>query len=370
MSPFLVAAVAASVATIGAAYLLPVPVLWIAALWALVGARLYVSCRSRAARIACASLASVSMLVALAEGWALSSGLQTDRRELIEADGPHVLPDTLLGRRPRPDQTVWKRLEINGEWTYEFDYTIGSNGLRGGSLSVAGVPSPCVWFFGSLAFGEGLEDDETLPDLLHQEIPGGARVCNFGFTGYGAHQMLAVIDEGRPEEVCGCAPTHVFYWASLHDVRVTAGLSASDRFGPRYVLAADGALLRTGSFGDPSESEDWLERLAVSRFVREIRDRLPLQADDVNLFLAITSRARDHLASRYPEVQFHILVSGPAVPEMLRKRWSAQGIPVHRLDGVLQSGGAAAGLTFVGTHYPTAEGTERIAAYVVSRVFR
>lgn len=65
-------------------------------------------------------------------------------------------------------ESVLKRAD--GSVIYDVGYSIDRNGLR---VTAEGKP-PAVWFFGdSFTFGEGVEDDETLP-AAYRASPAGA----------------------------------------------------------------------------------------------------------------------------------------------------------------------------------------------------
>ena len=81
-------------------------------------------------------------------------------------------------------------------------YTIGPNGLRVSPPYEEVADVPCALFFGgSFTFGTGVEDDEALPYVAGILSEGKYRVYNFGYRGYGPHQMLAALESGlRSEE--------------------------------------------------------------------------------------------------------------------------------------------------------------------------
>ena len=49
------------------------------------------------------------------------------------------------------------------------------------------------FFGGSQTFGEGLNDDETIPALVQKKTR-VHRVYNYAYRGYGPHQMLRMIE--------------------------------------------------------------------------------------------------------------------------------------------------------------------------------
>ena len=53
-----------------------------------------------------------------------------------------------------------------------------------------------VFFGGSNTFGEGVEDNQTMPFFFAAAAPDTA-VYNYGFCGYGPQQMLALLEDHR-----------------------------------------------------------------------------------------------------------------------------------------------------------------------------
>src|SRR5262249_49780667 len=107
--------------------------------------------------------------------------------------------DPVLGWRLKPG--VFRDVEtIDGRLVHDVTYHIGDDHRR---LTPAG--SGCVWFFGcSFTFGQGVEDNQTLPYWVG--VLTGRRAINFGTSAYGAQQMLAALEHGLTPP---CRPTHI-----------------------------------------------------------------------------------------------------------------------------------------------------------------
>ncbi|MEM1382620.1 MAG: hypothetical protein AAGG06_03155 [Pseudomonadota bacterium] len=88
------------------------------------------------------------------------------------------------------------KLAPDGSSVYEVTYTIGPDRKRA-TPAPAGEALPETpveelhFFGGSFTFGEGLEDDETLPFHVRAARPGSVAV-NHGVHGYGLHQAVAI----------------------------------------------------------------------------------------------------------------------------------------------------------------------------------
>lgn len=224
--------------------------------------------------------------------------------------------DELLGKKPQPNVSVRATKRYGPRVAYDVVYTVGANGLRLGPPDAGAAASACVLFFGcSYTYGEGVNDAETTAYRVGVLSQGRARTYNFGFHGYGPHQMLAILERGNPRASTDCQPTHVIYQAIPDHVRRVAGLPSFDRHGPRYRLDAAGRPIWAGHFDDdPTFAERWkgtflLEQLRKSRTAQRLLDReRSLTDEDFALYGAIVGRSRELASARFPGVRFSVLL--------------------------------------------------------------
>lgn len=110
------------------------------------------------------------------------------------------------------------RNKRTGEIIYDVTYSTNENGWRKIPSSNANSKK-CFLFFGdSFTYGEGLNDDETLPFFFGKEMK-DYQIFNFGIHGYGPHQALALILSGEVERVLSdkkCESINTLY-ESLND---------------------------------------------------------------------------------------------------------------------------------------------------------
>ena len=88
-----------------------------------------------------------------------------------------------------------RKVSKDGELIYDVIYTIGLDGYRKPSSN---HPFNAHLFGGSHAFGEGLNDNETLATYLSDDS--SLNVKSFGVHGYGMHQALYNIQKGLSAE--------------------------------------------------------------------------------------------------------------------------------------------------------------------------
>jgi hypothetical protein len=225
-------------------------------------------------------------------------------------------------------------------------------------------------FFGdSYTFGEGVEDDETFPYLSGIAAAGRYRVRNYGFSGYGPHQMLAAIESGLVEATARCEPRFAIYLAHPHHVLRAAGKWWWDVHGPRYELVPGGGVKRRGNFDDDRSA--LAEVLEESETARRLRDAVVPDDADLRLFYAIVQRARGELEQRYPGLSFHVLHWDVGYPPLFYRPEESQGLVIHRLSAVFPEGESfPEAVTFAHDVHPTPQAHARLAAYVARKILR
>jgi hypothetical protein len=123
-----------------------------------------------------------------------------------------------LGYGPVPGRSVRAWKTVGRDRAYDVSYTIDEHGTRLTRGSIQG-PGTFLFFGGSFVFGEGIDDEETLPFFFSRQLGFRYNVLNLGFSGYGPHQMLRALEIGQfveavAEPVVAAiyvgGPSHVF----------------------------------------------------------------------------------------------------------------------------------------------------------------
>jgi hypothetical protein len=312
----------------------------------------------------------------------------------------YTVRDQSLGWGPARNARTRATRFHHGKPVYDVSYAFDSNGLRvappAGEERVAGT----VLFFGcSFTFGEGLQDDETLPYQVGAQSGGRWRTFNFAFHGYGPNQMLAAIEDGRVRRIVDSRPRYAFYVTIPdHLVRV-AGRIPWGANAPRYRLDREGTARLDGCFRDEHRTPGFLESLLLRidpRFVHETRWQLDKSAiyrtyatrpsvpakADVPLLMAIVRRSRELLLADYPDLKFHVIFWPSHYLENRRFYWEMidgfrqLNLPVHRVQDILP-GYDVEVPTEDQTRYllptdghPNALANRLVAKYLVTKVLR
>jgi len=271
--------------------------------------------------------------------------LNTFEAARIVRDGTHSTGTSyrssrILGHTPRPNVTSGARLTVDGEVI--FDYTYHTDAFRRrispDSLSDTTREAAVVFFGDSYTFGEGVNDDETLPNQVARLRPDVA-VYNYAFSGYGPNHMLARLESMNTRaEVPEPRVVGVYVFIPNHVRRVIGAFSVISwsRHSPYYVLGDDGLPTRLGSFqGERPQLTGWYDCFKGDHVLQYARIDFPpcLSARHHALTEAIIAQAAERFSTQFDGGEFYVVLY-PRSPEdefparETGKRLSARGLRV------------------------------------------
>jgi hypothetical protein len=205
----------------------------------------------------------------------------------------------------------------------------------------------CILFFGgSLTFGEGVNDNETLRYQTGLKTDQQYQIYNFGLHGYGPHQMLSALENGLVDTIINCKPEFAIYLTFSYHIERSAGKTYWDVHGPKYILSEDGRVHYEGSFdGDyivtPAKIITQLSKSLVINKVKQKyfgNEQKNINDDDINLFIAILKNAKEDFETRYQGSEFHIVFwDGYANERNARvvKKLKRKGLKVHLITQII-----------------------------------
>ncbi len=313
------------------------------------------------------------------EGWSVAS---TGPVQYRPSRSRYIQDHEHLGYAPLPDNRVEARRYDGDRLLYDVVYDIDSQGLRRAPEWAGADDADCVLFFGgSFTIGEGVNGEETMSYIVDIRTGERYRTYNFGFHGYGPHQMLSALEHGIVEDVIECRPKYVFYQAIRAHVNRSAGLSSHDRHGPRYRLQADGTVRFDGRFDDESVGADeisagrspiyrWLSR---SFLVAEMHRLTVIYSEQTDLLASIVHASRDLVESRWPGSEFHVILWDERIQwklQMLEKALAERDLSIHRVGEIISDYFDDKNKYRIheDDHHPNALAHARIADYLMSEV--
>jgi hypothetical protein len=217
--------------------------------------------------------------------------------------------DDILGYAPLKNSSASHSKYYKNEVIFDVVYTIDSNGLRISPPYNSKNNTGCILFFGgSFTFGEGVNDEETMPYITGIKTHGKYRVYNFGYRGYGPHQMLSAIEKGLVATIIECKPKYVIYQALVPHIARSAGLEKWTRHHPKYILKKNGEIIYKGHYDDE-------KRPFIIKMIFELKKSLILERifnrnfsrGHINLFIEIVNTSRQMIEARYPGCEFHVI---------------------------------------------------------------
>ena len=191
---------------------------------------------------------------------------------------------TDIGSQANPGIHTSRLVTSDGEVIYDVIYSIGEDGFRVTPQSIS--KSKHVNFFGcSFTFGEGLNDNQTLP-FYFEQILDSYSSKNFGFHGYGAHQALAILQSDRRTK----GDINFFLTSPWHSLR-SACKPAYTAGSPRYALVGE-QISYVGKCreGDLSLMRKIIQQANVFNLYEQTKNISVATDDDFALYLAIVEK--------------------------------------------------------------------------------
>jgi hypothetical protein len=296
----------------------------------------------------------------------------------------YYLRDDILGYAPGKGRAFTSIKFLGEKELYNVTYTIDTNGLRVVPRYNNKENRECVLFFGgSFTFGEGLNDNETMPYIVGIKTYGKYKIYNFGFHGYGPHQMLSAIEHDMVDNIVECKPKYAIYQALVTHVDRSSGLSFWDRHGPRYILHADGSVKYSGHFDDDKiESGIKMKvrnQMKKSLIYKKYIDRKePVSRANIDLYVEIIDKSKQLLEEHYPGLKFHVILWDDKPKRNKRNRKLIMSllkeklVPLHTIEQILDYSENKSMYKLIPPYdnHPNALANELIAEYVITHILK
>ncbi len=231
-------------------------------------------------------------------------------------EGGFFVPDPILGYKPRPSSRVSLEMrDPQGRTLYRATYHTDACSRRITPRLATQPAEAFALFFGcSMTFGEGLQDDETLPARFADLRP-RYRSYNYAFSGYGPQQMLEHLKNPElPAQIGEGNGILVYPFIDDHVPRAIGSMVVVENWGrtfPCYALDASGNLRREGTFWSARPVVSRLyQMLFLSETVRFFDLSFPprLTAGHLRLTSAIIAESYRQFKARFPAGRFVLLL--------------------------------------------------------------
>lgn len=229
-------------------------------------------------------------------------------------DGISVMYDELLGYKPQPDCDHRSIKKKNGTPIYDVINTIDANSHRITPVQASNDRMRFILFFGcSFTYGEGLEDNQTLPFYVAQFCP-EYMPYNFAFRGYGpAHMAAELSSPAIQQQIKEKQGVGIYVYNMWHISRTNGFMSVYNAWGrtlPYYVITKDGSVKRDGDFttGRPWRSL-LFQLLHRTRVATLFRMEIPPSINDkhIDLVCALIKKSEKIFHEKFPGSKFFVL---------------------------------------------------------------
>jgi hypothetical protein len=223
--------------------------------------------------------------------------------------------DALLGYKPAPNRRLVSKMMLSGRQIYSVTYSTNAHGWRVSPVSAGRKADRFVLFFGcSFTFGQGLQDDQTLPFYAGQ-LASGYRPYNFGVMGYGPQQMLALLQDGSIKREVGEKEGILIYvFIDDHMNRLIGSRYVVQTLGkhmPYFYLDSNGNLQRKGSFASGRPGLTllfwFLQRSAIATYF-QIGMVDPIGTDEFDLMAKVLVESRAAFSRLFSTDRFYVLI--------------------------------------------------------------
>ncbi|MGA8151698.1 MAG: hypothetical protein WB952_12160 [Terriglobales bacterium] len=294
----------------------------------------------------------------------------------------YFLEDDILGTVPAKNFQAHATKRVGDHVYYDVTYSVGRDGLRVAPPWKPADLAGTVLFFGdSFAYGEGLQDTETLPYQVGVQSGGRYRTFNFAFHGYGPNHMLAALEHGVVQRIADTNPQYAIYVAIPAQVWRVAGKVSYGQHSPRYLLKADGSVVRAGDFEGlhplDKGATSFVKQCRKSAIYRRFVGPYPRVSDhDIALYFAIVLRSKNLLETEYPGLQFHVILwpelpqPGQPVYDELLAGFTRLGIKVHLASEILPDYRTNPTKYYLNPadRHPNARANRILAEYVLTKI--
>lgn len=236
------------------------------------------------------------------------------------------------------------------ELLFDVVYSVNADGRRITPERGKKADSVVLLFGCSFTFGFGVNDKDTYAWKLAELLGDNYQVVNLGVSGYGAHQMLALLESGRLDHLLQQYKHRYAFFLTIADhLNRCTGRSPWITNGPRYTLEQ----------GTPQYAGDFSETFSLLRFsdkiflhsalypkLRSVFAQLASSEQDMALHAAILAQAAKELQARntdfaviaWPDIthgieslrarSLKVLPLGPRIPD-----WAPESYKQFRVDG-------------------------------------
>ncbi len=247
--------------------------------------------------------------------------------------------EPILGVAPSKNSQIISRLTKSDTLLYEVTITIDEYGRRTGPRADSLISNAVMFFGCSFTFSDGLEDHETLPYQFQELSNNKYEAYNFGYSGYGAHQTLAILENDLDESGIPPHDNTIGVYTLISDHVLRGTYSGFNFSGPKYLLNQQGEAEYSGMF--PIANNRWMRFLGKSHLYGRLYSAYekPRQKD-IDLVLSMIDKSSKTFTAKY-NGQFYVTLwrlaqeENEGIYERLLKGLKTRGIEVLEIEEII-----------------------------------
>lgn len=228
---------------------------------------------------------------------------------------PVLPPDHIsnnIGSVPFSDTTLSKILVADQDTVYNVNYTIDKHTKRVTPQHSTDRHKHALFFGCSITFGEGVEDDETMP-YYFQETSDEYNAYNFALAGHATNHTLARLqykplnDQVHEEEGIGL---YIFFWGHVDRAIGTMNRYCGWLFNAPYYYLKDGELHRDKMFYNGRRLSRLYEHLYQVNIVKHFGIEFPvrIRKSHLDLITEMIRESKNEYLRQFPKGKFYCVL--------------------------------------------------------------
>jgi uncharacterized membrane protein YobD (UPF0266 family) len=278
--------------------------------------RYLISCQ-RTVAILVGFIFSITIILFIEFGFYFLNILNESRKEKnIYTERPISLKedDKILGYKPRRSVQVSAMKKVEGRVVYDVVYSTDKYSRRITPMNDTQNRKNFILFFGgSFAFGEGVNDDETMP-FYASYFARQYKSYNYGVPGYGPQGMLAILqDRDITKEIPEKNGLLIYLFIDHHINRAIGDMYVYNAWGkrmPYYIIDSNNTIQRQGNFKSNRLITSSIYALfGKSQIVKYFHVNLPNNINDNHIILSskIIEESRNIFRNKFHSDEFYVL---------------------------------------------------------------
>ena len=258
-------------------------------------------------------------------------------------------------------------------YNVKYSFTNGGRSIPNNNDSSKWVVS---FVGGSNVFGDGVNDDQTLPYYLNYYSGKKYSINNYAFSGYGAHQVYTAFHRDVIPSVQSCDTNILVYLFIPEHINRAAGKASWDKNGPLYEIE-NKTVVNKGSFFEnmPVKSNALLNRFLIIFRNSYFYDNIWQDFYSIKNTKRVYALMKDveHKAKSY-DIRFVMVIfnygqkNNQIINKHLLNPLHGLGVEMYYVDSIIPDFELNGKYTIQGDNHPNANFNQKIAKFLHKKI--